>query len=127
MRALRIALAVTAGACVGLGGLGAALVLLSGEVDPWPGLSLLLLAQAVTLVAAAVTGLGLRRVLRGGESRAVTRGVRAAYDWLASVLGALLVLGVTAWMLARPDAWLAVCACALVGAQAIVVLRYLRR
>lgn len=125
--ALRTALLVTAGTCVGFGVLGAALVLLRGDADAWPGLSMLLAAQAVALAAAVVTGLGLHRVLRGAEPRPVTRRVRAAYARLESVLGALLVAGVTAWMLARPDAWLAVCACALVAAQFVLVLRLIRR
>ncbi|GAA4418509.1 hypothetical protein GCM10023169_08170 [Georgenia halophila] len=127
VRALRTALLVTAGACVALGILGASLVLLSGATDPWPGLTLLLTGQVVALVAALVSAVGLRRVLRGDERGAVTARVRSAYGVLASVLAALLIAGVTGWVLVRPDAWLAVVACALLTAQLVAVLRYLRR
>ncbi|MFC7407052.1 hypothetical protein [Georgenia alba] len=125
--ALRTALIATAGACVGLGVLGAALVLLSGDTDPWPGLSLLLAGQATALVAAVVSGIGLRRVLTGSAPQGVTPWVRRTLSRLVPVLLAVLVTGVAAWIALRPGAWLAVVTCALVTAQLAAMLRWLSR
>ena len=127
-RALRVALLVCAGACVVLGLMGAALALLTGDdAALWPGLTLLGAGQLAGLVGAAVAGLGLRRVLTGSAPRDVTPRVRSTLGRLGTTLGAVLVIGAAAWILVRPSAWVAVLACALVSAQLVAVLRFLRR
>ncbi|MCK6209769.1 hypothetical protein KZX45_04345 [Georgenia sp. EYE_87] len=127
-RALRIALLVCAGACVALGLMGAGLALLTrDDAALWPGLTLLGVGQLAGLAGATVAGLGLRRVLTGSAPRDVTPRVRATLGRLGTVLGAVLVTGAAAWILARPSAWVAVLACALVSAQLVAVLRFLRR
>ncbi|WP_193312878.1 hypothetical protein [Georgenia subflava] len=128
-RALRVTLLVTAGACLGLGAMGLALALLTGTDSSalWPGLTLLALGQLVALVAAAVAGTGLRRVLAGAPPREVTTRVRARLGHLSTALVALLAVAAAGWILARPSAVVAVLACALVSVQLAVVLRLLRR
>ncbi|GAA1653782.1 hypothetical protein [Georgenia ruanii] len=129
VRALRIALGVSAGACLALGVMGFAVALLTGTDSPalWPGVSLLAVGQLVMLVAVGAAGSGLHAVLRGAEPRPVTTRVRATLGTLRTVLAVALVLGVTAWILVRPSAVVAVVACGLVGAQGVVALHLLRR
>lgn len=128
VRALRITLLVCAGACVVLGLMGAALVLLTGDDSSlWPGLTLLGAGQLVGLLGAATAGLGLRRVLTGTEPQVVTPRVRAALGGLSTTLAVVLAVGAVAWIVARPSAWVAVLACALVSAQLVALLRFLRR
>jgi hypothetical protein len=127
VRALRIALLVCAGACVVLGLMGAALVLLTDDdALLWPGLTLLGLGQLAGLVGAAVASLGLRRVLTGSDPREVTPRVRATLGRLSIVLGVVLAIGAVAWIVVRPSAWVAVVACALVSVQLVALLRFLR-
>lgn len=128
VRALRTTLVACAGACVALGLMGAALVLLTEDSGTlWPGLSLLAAGQVAGLLGAVAAGLGLRQVLTGTEPRPITRRVRAVLGHLGTVLAVALGAGAAAWILARPTAWVAVLACALVSAQVVVLLRFLRR
>jgi len=128
VRALRTTLLVCAGVCVALGLMGAALVLLTDDTRSlWPGLTLLAAGQVAGLLAAVSAGLGLRRVLTGTEPHRVTPRVRAALGRLGTALAAALAVGATAWIVLRPSAWVAVLACALVSAQVVAVLRFLRR
>ncbi|MFH5821969.1 hypothetical protein [Georgenia sp. AZ-5] len=128
VRALRTTLMVCAGACLALGAMGLAIALLTGTGGPvLPGLTMLAAGQSVALAAAAVAGLGLRRVLRGAEPHAVTTAVRARLGTCERVLAAALVLGGAGWVALRPGAVVAVVACALVSAQLAVVLHLLRR
>ncbi|ROR72426.1 hypothetical protein [Bogoriella caseilytica] len=130
VRPLRITLLTTAGAAVAYGVLGVALTVMSGETNPWPGVSLLLVAQAVALAGAVGAGLAWRRALQSLETPehlpGIAAGVRGLLSLLLRIHGALLILGVTVWMIARPDAWLAILACAAVAAQLLAVLRFLR-
>ncbi|WP_143427032.1 hypothetical protein [Georgenia soli] len=128
VRALRITLLVCAGACVALGLMGAALVLLTADSGAlWPGLTLLAAGQVAGLLGAAAAGLGLRRVLTGTEPQPVTRRVRATLGRLGTALAVALAAGAAVWIVVRPTAWVAILACALVSAQLVVVLRFLRR
>lgn len=130
IRPLRLTLLTTAGAAVAYGVLGVALTVMSGETNPWPGVSLLLIAQAVALAGAIGAGLAWRRALEALEAPeqlpAITSRVRGLLSLLLRIHGALLILGVTVWMILRPEAWLAILACAAVAAQLLAVLRFLR-
>ncbi|WP_127132073.1 hypothetical protein [Georgenia sp. SYP-B2076] len=126
---LRTTLAGCVGACLALGVMGLALTALTGAdgAVAWPGVSLLGLGQLLALVAAAVAGWGLRRVLAGDAPRAVTARVRSALGRVEQALLVLLALGALAWVVARPEATVAILACALVSAQVAAVLHLLRR
>lgn len=130
IRALRITLLTTAGAAVAYGVLGVGLTVMSGETNPWPGVSMLLVSQAVALAGAVGSGLAWRRALAALETPeqlpAIASGVRGLLSLLLRIHGALLIIVVTVWMIARPDAWLAILTSAVVAAQLLAVLRFLR-
>lgn len=127
LRALRSALLATVGACLALGALAIGVVLLTGTGTAllWPGLSVLAGGQLLALVAAAVTALGLRRVLLGDEPAAALARTALGLRRLARLVLAVCVAGVVIWGVLRPEALVVTTACALVAAQAAAVLHVL--
>lgn len=114
------------GCVVVLGVLGAGLTAMAGDtLDPWPGLTMMLLGQAGALPVITLAALGLRRAARGEDPRA--RSVRHTLRLTAPILLAVLVVAVLAWVWAAPGAWVSTVACALVAAQVAIVCRLLSR
>ncbi|MGO1560361.1 MAG: hypothetical protein ACTHW7_00865 [Actinomycetaceae bacterium] len=126
IRAIRMTLLAMAGCVVVLGVLGTGLAAMSGDaLDPWPGLTMMLVGQAGAIPALAASLLALRRAVAGRDPGA--SGVRRVLRLTAPVLLGVLLVAVAAWMWAAPGAWLSTVACALVAAQVAIISRLLSR
>lgn len=93
-----------------------------------PGLTVLMVGQLVALVATAIAGWVLIRLLRRqvpGPARAVA-GLSRALGLCARILLGVLVIAVTVWVIARPAAVLSAVLGALVAAQLAVVIGAVR-
>ena len=120
IRPIRLTLVAMAGCVVVLGVLGAGLAAMAGDVlDPWPGLTMMLVGQAGAIPALAASLLGLRRAAAGKDPRASA--VRRVLRLTAPALLAALLVAVAAWVWAAPGAWLSTVACALVAAQVAII------
>lgn len=145
VRAHTRALATLAGACIVLALIGVAALSLAGADTGTPpvtaGLTLLGVGQVCALVAAAVAGMGLARVLRDvGEPgsddavdavradvpRTAVRRTAARFAVLMRVTVGACVLAVTVWALADPVGLIGAVVGALVALQLVVVLALLR-
>lgn len=145
VRAHTRALATMAGACLVLALIGVAALSLAGEDMTTPpvtaGLTLLGVGQVCALIAAAVAGFGLARVLRDvGEPgsddsadavradipRATVRATASRFAILMRVTVGGCVLAITVWAIANPAALLGAVVGALVTLQLVVALALLR-
>lgn len=145
VRAHTRALATLAGACIVLALIGVAALSFAGADTGTPpvtaGLTLLGVGQVCALVAAAVAGMGLARVLRDvGEPgsddavdavradvpRTAVRRTAARFAILMRVTVGACVLAVTVWALADPAGLIGAVVGALVALQLVVVLALLR-
>jgi hypothetical protein len=121
-----VTLVAMAGCVVVLGVLGMGLAAMAGDVlDPWPGLTMMLIGQAGAIPALVASVLALRRAAAGDDPRA--GGVRRVLQLTAPVLLGALLVAVAAWVWVAPGAWLSTVACALVAAQAAIISRLLSR
>lgn len=145
VRAHTRALITLALACLVLAGIGAAALSLAGEDLRTPpitaGLSMLALGQVCALVAAAIAGLGLVRVLRevgepgSDESaaaarsqvpRAAVRTTAARFAILMRVIVGACVLAISVWALADTAGIVGAVVGAVVTMQLVVALALLR-
>lgn len=124
--AVRTTLLVMAGAVVALGLLGLGLAAMAGDVlDPWPGLTMMLVGQAAALPSLALAAVGHRRAQAGHDPGAarLRRVLRATVPGLAVAL----LVAVAAWVWWDPDLWLTTVTTALVAAQVGLLARLLAR
>ncbi|WP_420111037.1 hypothetical protein [Pseudactinotalea sp.] len=145
VRAHTRALVTLAVACLALAGIGTAALSLAGEDLRTPpitaGLSLLAVGQACALVAAAIAGIGLIRVLRqvgepGSDDsaaaarsnvpREAVRATAARFAILMRVVVGACVLVISVWALANTAGIVGAVVGALVTLQLVVALALLR-
>lgn len=127
--ALRAVLTTVVAGVLALGVMALALVLLVGPDSGllWPGVSVLLVGQAVGLVAAALAGWALRQVLVGQDpARARATLARRLRPTAIALVTACLATA-AGWGITHAGALVPALVCAVVAAQLAVVLEVLRR
>lgn len=125
-RAVRATLLVMAGAVLALGVLGIGLALMAGDsLDPWPGLTMMLVGQAAALPSLVLAATGHARARSGRDpgARRLRRVLRATPVGLAVAL----VVATAVWVWWDPGMWMPTLACALVAAQVGLLARLLSR
>lgn len=127
--ALRAVLAIVVAGVLALGVMALALVVLvsPGSDLLWPGVSVLLVGQAVGLVAAAFAGWALRAVLVGQEPARARAALARRLRPTAIGLVVACLATACAWGLTDAGALVPALVCAVVAAQLAVVLEVLRR
>ncbi|MGO1174091.1 MAG: hypothetical protein ACTMKU_07290, partial [Actinomycetaceae bacterium] len=95
------------------------------SLDPWPGLTMMLVGQAAALPSLALAAAGHARARSGRDpgARRLRRVLRATPVGLAVAL----VVATAVWVWWDPGMWMPTLACALVAAQVGLLARLLSR